>query len=631
MIKRIIAIQKRFAFTLVIFLLAYNVIYAQSEIRFKWWNPAQHEFHVIEGQALPGQTKDPYGRLPEKIKKDVREVVWEKSQQPTGLVVRFQTDASIIQVRYQVENKLEFEHMPATGVSGLDLYSLEKDNTWKWTGGNYLFGDTILYYFHSSDVKKRDYYLYLPLYNKLKWLEIGIPEDAGLKPIPIREKQQIVIYGTSIVQGGCASRPGMTWPAQLGRRLQSPIINLGFSSNGLLEEPLIKLMTEIDAKIFILDCLPNLMHSGDDVIKARITDAVRNLQLKKPDIPILLTENTSANIGLLDTNLDAGFQRVNKLMQETFAKLKSEGIENIYLLSGENIGLNNESTVDGQHPNDVGMELYASAYQKIIQKILNKDDSGSQSETLVNSCWLGFQRQDFKLNGRNCILIKPENPAKGNPWIWRTEFFGHEPQADSVLVSKGFHVAYIDVTDMYGSPDAMNIMDTLYEYLTNLRKLNKKSVLEGFSRGGLFALNWAARHPERVSCIYLDAPVCDFKSWPGGMGKSKKSAADWEKLKEAYKFKNDKQAFSYTLNPVDNLSPLAKYKIPIISVCGCKDILVPLEENTGLLEKRYKDLGGEIQTIYKPDAGHHPHSLKDPTPIVSFILKSANGLREEGY
>ena len=622
-----VTIPKKIVLTFIISLFTHFIINAQSEIRFKWWNPAQNDFPAIEGQASPGETKDPYGRLPEKMKPDVREVVWDKSQESTGLIVRFRTDASVVQVRYQVKNRLEFEHMPATGGSGLDLYSLEKDNTWRWTGGNYLFGDTILYTFPSGEGKEREYYLYLPLYNKLKWLEIGIPEDATLTPLPIREKQQVVIYGTSIVQGGCASRPGMTWPAILGRRLHAPVINLGFSSNGLLEEPIIELMAGMDAKIFILDCLPNLMHLGDDMIKMRITDAIRYIREKKPDTPILLTENASANIGLLDTNLDAGFHKVNKLMQEAFSKLKSDGIQKIYLLSGKQIRLDNESTVDGQHPNDVGMERYASAYQKMIQDIFYENDSGIQSEVSANSCWLGFRKEEFTLNGRNCILVKPEDPAKGNPWIWRTEFFGHEPQADSALVAEGFHVAYIDVQDMYGAPEALDIMDVLYEYLTNVRRLNKKCVLEGFSRGGLFALNWAARHPGKVSCIYLDAPVCDFKSWPGGRGKSEKFPSDWEKLKEAYQFKNDKEALTYKFNPVDNLSSLAKHKIPILSVCGCDDILVPLEENTKLLEKRYKDLGGEIQTIYKPDVGHHPHSLKDPMPIVSFILKSESGCR----
>jgi pimeloyl-ACP methyl ester carboxylesterase len=145
--------------------------------------------------------------------------------------------------------------------------------------------------------------------------------------------------------------------------------------------------------------------------------------------------------------------------------------------------------------------------------------------------------------------------------------------------------------------------------------------LEGFSRGGLYAFNWAIRHPERTACLYVDAPVCDFKSWPGGGGRSRFSNREWQNVLRAYKM-TDKEARAYKLNPVDNLEPLAKAKIPILAVIGDKeDWVVPIEENTLVVEKRYKALGGEIQVIQKPHCGHHPHSLKDPAPIVEFILK----------
>ncbi|MDP4252264.1 MAG: alpha/beta hydrolase [Bacteroidota bacterium] len=244
------------------------------------------------------------------------------------------------------------------------------------------------------------------------------------------------------------------------------------------------------------------------------------------------------------------------------------------------------------------------------------------SDSTGHSQWLGFDRTDLQIDGRNCIFIKPRRAAKGRPWIWRTEFFGHEPQGDSSVAALGFYVVYMDVTDMYGSPEALDHMDKFYAWLVKHEKLNKKTVLEGFSRGGLFALNWAARHPDKVSCIYLDAPVCDFKSWPGGKGKGPGSAEDWEKLKKAYGFRSDQEALGYKFNPVDHLAPLAKYKIPILSICGGKDELVPLAENTGLVEERYKQMGGKIQVIIKPNGGHHPHSLKDPAPIVNFILEN---------
>ena len=234
--------------------------------------------------------------------------------------------------------------------------------------------------------------------------------------------------------------------------------------------------------------------------------------------------------------------------------------------------------------------------------------------------WNGFEQLKFKVDSRDCLLVVPKQAAANRPWIWRTEFFGHEPQADLALLDKGFHVAYMDVQNMYGAPAALNHMDKFYDHLTQEFELSPKVTLEGFSRGGLFALNWAARHPLRVACLYLDAPVCDFKSWPAGWGTAAGSAADWEQCKRIYEL-DDQQARSYALNPVDNLAPLANAKIPILSVCGDADDVVPVAENSLLVERRYKELGGPIQVILKPGVNHHPHSLKDPTPIVDFVVQ----------
>jgi len=231
------------------------------------------------------------------------------------------------------------------------------------------------------------------------------------------------------------------------------------------------------------------------------------------------------------------------------------------------------------------------------------------------------------VDGRGCLLVAPKLAAAGKPWVWRTEFFGHEPQADIELLGQGFHVAYMDVQDMYGAPVALDHMDRFYAYLTRTRGLSAKTVLEGFSRGGLFAYNWAARHPDRVAALYADAPVCDFKSWPAGWGRLKGSAPDWEKCKQAYGF-TDEQARAYRGNPVDNLAPLARAKIPILHVCGGADEVVPVEENTQLVEKRYRELGGNIIVITKPDCGHHPHSLTNPAPIVRFVVENTVGLKK---
>jgi pimeloyl-ACP methyl ester carboxylesterase len=238
------------------------------------------------------------------------------------------------------------------------------------------------------------------------------------------------------------------------------------------------------------------------------------------------------------------------------------------------------------------------------------------------SDWKGFERRDFNVDGRAALLVLPKEAAPGRPWIWRTEFFGHEPQADLALLAKGFHVAHLDVRNLYGAPRALDAMDRFHAHLTAERGLDPKTVLEGFSRGGLFALNWAARNPGKVACIYNDAPVCDFKSWPGGRGRGKGSPADWERLLKAYDF-TEEQALAWPDNPVDRLEPLARAGIPLLHVCGEADDVVPLEENSGLVEERYRKLGGDITLIRKPGVGHHPHSLKDPAPIVDFVLKHA--------
>jgi pimeloyl-ACP methyl ester carboxylesterase len=238
--------------------------------------------------------------------------------------------------------------------------------------------------------------------------------------------------------------------------------------------------------------------------------------------------------------------------------------------------------------------------------------------------WQGYPRTDSQCEQRPYTLVAPKNAAEGRPWIWRTEFFGHEPQADVALLAAGYHVAYISMPNLYGGPPAMQIMDGFHLHCTQHHGLAQKVVLEGFSRGGLYALNWAARQPGKVAALYLDAPVCDFKSWPAAFsGLGKASPKNWEECKAVYGLKDDAGAKAFPLNPVDNLGPLAQHAVPILSVCGDADQVVPLSENSALLKQRYTTLGGPMELIVKAGVDHHPHSLKDPKPIVDWILKHA--------
>ncbi len=235
----------------------------------------------------------------------------------------------------------------------------------------------------------------------------------------------------------------------------------------------------------------------------------------------------------------------------------------------------------------------------------------------------GYERHDFVVDGCPVVVACPKQMAEGRPWIWRAEFFDHRPETDLALLRLGWHLVYMNVGNTFGCPSAMAHFDVMYREMTGKYGLAPKTVLEGLSRGGLYCYNWTARNTDKVACIYGDAPVCDFKSWPAGKGASPGSAGDWQKLIRDYGFASEEEALAYPLNPVDNLAPLAKAKIPVIHVYGDADETVPPEENTLVVKERYEKMGGHITLIAKPGVGHHPHGLDDPTPIVEFILRCA--------
>ncbi|HQT23254.1 alpha/beta hydrolase [Daejeonella sp.] len=259
-----------------------------------------------------------------------------------------------------------------------------------------------------------------------------------------------------------------------------------------------------------------------------------------------------------------------------------------------------------------------SALKPVIKQIYNSSSLTAISP--VQNKWNGFEIIEFKFNGVDAKIVFPKKPNLSKNWIWRTQFWAHEPQTDIALLNQGFHVVYVDVVDLYGNKVAVNRLSDFYTFLIKNFGLNKKTVLEGMSRGGLDAFNWASENTDKVFCIYVDAPVCDIKSWPGGLGKGQGSKNDWEKCLKAYGL-TELSVKEFKGIPLNNCIKLAKAKIPIISVCGDADIVVPFEENSLKLAEIYCAAGGKIELIVKKGVGHHPHSLQDPKPIVDFILK----------
>lgn len=281
--------------------------------------------------------------------------------------------------------------------------------------------------------------------------------------------------------------------------------------------------------------------------------------------------------------------------------------------------------LDGIHPSGLGASKIAKRlYEVVVQKPMDKtiqlaDKTGIELDEESN--FYGFSLTQLKFNGNNCKLVRPKTNAEGNPWVLRARFWGHEPQTDIALLERGFHVAYCDVSDLYGNQEAAKRWNVFYNLMIQ-QGLSKKVVLEGMSRGGLIIYNWAEQNPEKVAGIYADAPVLNVKSWPGGIDSGKGSPEDWERFKKVYGLKTDSQIENFQGDPIHKIKSIAQGEYPILHVYGEADSVVPIAENTVPFANEIKKYGGNIKTIHKPDNGHHPHSLKNPTPIVNFILRA---------
>lgn len=260
-------------------------------------------------------------------------------------------------------------HMPSTGVSGVDLYRYEDQG---FCFGSYTFGDTITYdYRIDQEIKGKkevEYILYLPLYNEVSQLEIGVPTNTSFSFVPTTCESPIILYGTSITQGACASRPGMAWSNIVSRTLNWPLINLGFSGNGKLEEEIISLICEQHPSIVILDCMPNMWAIESGEIIKRIKEAVHRIS-KLPNVSILLVEHAGNSNAKTYQEQENNSARCNQAQQEAYSQLQREGIKNLFYLSKEELNLAIDSWVDYVHPSDYGMMQYAYAMITKIRDI----------------------------------------------------------------------------------------------------------------------------------------------------------------------------------------------------------------------------------------------------------------------
>lgn len=237
----------------------------------------------------------------------------------------------------------------------------------------------------------------------------------------------------------------------------------------------------------------------------------------------------------------------------------------------------------------------------------------------TQSEWNGYKRLDFVCESHDGCIILPHTPLQpGNRWIWRAEFLGAFDSVDRALLERGWCLTYFHISDMYGCPQAVEWMETFRQLVVRAWNLCEQTVLEGFSRGGLYACNYAAAYPDRVSCLYLDAPVLDIRNWPGGYASNPRWEPEWEGCKRWYGL-TEETAPAFDDSPLNKAELLCKAGIPILLVAGLADQSIAFSENGQRLIDLYTRLGGTIHTVLKPDCDHHPHSLDDPTELVDFI------------
>jgi len=321
---------------------------------------------ALEGRGWE-ETESYYDRLPAKARDMVRPPVWGLSHHTAGMCLYFATNAESVKVRWTVRGEnLAMPHMPATGVSGIDLYAKTDDGRWffRQNGRPQAVSNAATFAVTPGSACM----LYLPLYNGVESIAIGIQRDKALStPVaPIHKYDRpIVCYGTSITQGGCASRPGMAYTAIVQRQLDIPVINLGFSGNGRMEPEMADLLAELDPAVYVLDCIWNM---SAEMVSERVEPFVRKLRQARPDTPVLLAEDCSVSN---TTPTDKG-----TILRRIYQELKADGIAHLYFLPNRDmLGDDGDGTVDGVHPNDLGMMRQAATFSKSLAALLGNESN----------------------------------------------------------------------------------------------------------------------------------------------------------------------------------------------------------------------------------------------------------------
>ena len=313
-----------------------------------------------------------FDRLPAIADGKVTAPVWGLSRDSAGMMVRFKTDARLIWAHYVLRSeRLAGPNMTAIGASGLDLYARDERGTWRWVGVTKPDKKEIRQEIVNGLAPgTHEFALYLPLYNGIESLEVGVAAGAQFEGLKPRDARPIVFYGTSITHGASASRPGMVHTAILGRHFDRPVINLGFSGNGKMDAAVGELLAKVDAAVYVIDCLPNM---GPADVRQKCPPLVKQLRAAHPETPIVLVEDRRFANTWIRPERQKFHTDNHAALRESFDALQKEGIAKLYYIPGDDlIGDDAEGATDGSHPNDLGFVRQAAIFEPILRQALGQ-------------------------------------------------------------------------------------------------------------------------------------------------------------------------------------------------------------------------------------------------------------------
>lgn len=234
--------------------------------------------------------------------------------------------------------------------------------------------------------------------------------------------------------------------------------------------------------------------------------------------------------------------------------------------------------------------------------------------------WNGFACEEFEFEGYPAEVIIPDKKIPSPVLLVKTEYFGAFPETEISLLEKGYYLGFIKNKNRWGTDDDIDRKARFIKFVTGKYGLKEKCVPVGMSCGGLIAVKLAAKYPELIACLYLDAPVVNYMSCPCGFGAGNPLNADFSEIMNALSIGSIGELLAYRDMPLDKIHLLIENRIPVVMAAGDSDDTVPYDENGIFIEKAYRDSGIDFTLFLKPGCNHHPHGLDDPKPLTDFII-----------